>query len=126
MSGIIFFKTKNLDKIKTFFCSEIGMELWLDQQDCVILQHGNMLLGFCDRDKAEHEGMITFFYETTEEVDLMYQKLESISISMPIKNEKYSIYQFFARDPEDRTLEFQCFLHPLPSHLTGSEILINR
>ena len=30
-----------------------------------------------------------------------------------VTNEQYQIYQFFAEDPEGRTLEFQAFLHPV-------------
>ncbi|UCE05673.1 MAG: nitroreductase family protein, partial [bacterium] len=74
----------------------------------------------------DHGGMITFFYRTKEEVDSVYQKLRSIATTEPIENQKYSIYQFFARDPEDRVLEFQCFLHQLPPYLTGTEALITR
>ncbi len=53
MAGIVFFKTKNLALIRNFYLSNIGMELWLDQKDCVIMQHGNLLLGFCDRKPIE-------------------------------------------------------------------------
>ena len=126
MAGIIFFKTKNLDSIRDFYLLTIGMDLWLDQKDCVILKHGNMLLGFCERDEIDHGGMITLFYRTKEEVDSVYEKLKSIATTEPIENQKYSIYQFFAKDPEDRVLEFQCFLHQFPPYLTGTEALITR
>ena len=115
MAGIVFFKTKDLDSIRDFYISRIGMKVWIDQNDCVILQHENLLLGFCDRDGIDQEGMITFFYQSKQEVDSMYEKLKMIATSKPIENKKYSIYQFFAKDPEDRILEFQCFLHEVPS-----------
>lgn len=66
MAGIVIFKRKNLDLIRNFYLSNIGMELWLDQKDCVIMQHGNLLLGFCDRDTIEQQGMITFFFRSRE------------------------------------------------------------
>lgn len=31
----------------------------------------------------------------------------------PRENKDYKIYQFFAKDPEGRTLEFQYFMHPV-------------
>ena len=88
------------------------MEVWLEQPDCIILQHGNLLLGFCQRDSAEVDGMITFVYDRKEKVDLMYNRLEDIATGPPKENAKYQIYQFFAEDPEGRALEFQVFLHP--------------
>lgn len=43
----------------------------------------------------------------------MHGKLEDIADGKPRHNERYQIYQFFAKDPEGRNLEFQAFLHPL-------------
>lgn len=126
MSGIIFFRTENLEEITRFYCEKIGAELWLDQGGCVILTHGNLLVGFCERETADTQGVITFFYDTKEDVDRMYSKLEDLAQSEPTKNEQYRIYQFFAKDPEGRTVEFQSFLHPVPSHECGEELLKNR
>lgn len=126
MSGIIFFKTENRQKLQEFYISQIGMELWLDQGGCVLLRHGNMIIGFCDRDSVDTEGMITFFYDTRDEVDVMYQKLKLISDAKPVVNDRYRIYHFFARDPDGRAIEFQSFLHPLPSYLSGHELLTGR
>jgi hypothetical protein len=44
MAGIIFFRTKVLDTLKKYYIREIGMDLWLEQADCIILQHGNMFV----------------------------------------------------------------------------------
>ena len=76
MSGIVFFKTKILEKIVEFYINEIEMSIWLEQKDCTIIKHGNLLLGFCQRDTPDIEGMITFFYPTREEVDKMYEKFK--------------------------------------------------
>jgi hypothetical protein len=81
----------------------------MDQKDCIIFQHENMLLGFCQREESDLKGMITFYYPTKQEVDLVYKKFESIADSTPRDNPKYPIYHFFARDPENRILEFQYF-----------------
>ncbi len=113
MSGIVFFKTKNMSALSRFYTERIGMAIWLRQKDCIILRHGNMLLGFCTREEVERAGMITFFYESRREVDEMHEKLIDVAIAQPRENEKYNIYQFFAQDPEGRTLEFQHFLSPV-------------
>ncbi|UCD06020.1 MAG: VOC family protein [candidate division WOR-3 bacterium] len=113
MSGIVFFKTTNINELTSFYTERVGMAIWLRQEDCIILRHGNMLLGFCTRDEIENMGMITFFFETRSEVDEMYDKLRDIATSKPIDNEKYNIYQFFAQDPEGRALEFQYFNNPV-------------
>ncbi|TFG31508.1 VOC family protein [Candidatus Thorarchaeota archaeon] len=113
MAGIIFFRTTMLRDIVDFYLNEMGMHIWLEQAECVILNHGNLLLGFCEGDVAETEGMITLFYPEKEDVDVKYNQLKQISTSEPRKNDKYQIYQFFAEDPEGRALEFQAFLHPI-------------
>lgn len=122
MSGIIFFRTKDLMKIKEFYLS-IGATVWLEQGDCVILKHSNLLLGFCKSEACEKNGVITFFYRTKEEVDLAYSELREIALAEPKENEKYRIYHFFAKDPENRTIEFQSFLHPLQPYQDGEELL---
>ncbi|MHA1943779.1 MAG: VOC family protein [Candidatus Thorarchaeota archaeon] len=113
MAGIVFFRTARLEEIVDFYVNDIGMHIWLEQEDCTILSHGNLLLGFCHRDIAEVEGMITFFYPGEEDVNTMHKMLEHIATSEPVINERYQIYQFFAEDPEGRALEFQAFLHPV-------------
>ncbi len=126
MNGILFLKTKGLESLKTFYIEKIGCELWQDQNDCAIFRHGNFLFGFCERDDIEDKAMLTFFYESKEEVDRMYEKLRDIAESRPVENEKYNIYQFFAKDPEGRTIECQYFNDPVARHLTGENLLLTR
>ncbi|MGV9169478.1 MAG: VOC family protein [Promethearchaeia archaeon] len=114
MGGIVFFRTETLDKIVEFYQSRMGMNIWLDQVGCTILSHHNLLLGFCQREGAETEGMITFYYNSKAEVDKMYYQLKDIADTEPKENRKYGIYQWFAEDPEGRALEFQAFLHEVP------------
>ncbi len=109
MNGIIFFKTKKLDALKEFYLEKIGCEIWLEQADCCILKFGNLLFGFCNWKAVDKCGMITFFYESKEEVDSMYNRFSSIAQDKPKTNPKYKIYHFFAKDPEDRIIEFQWF-----------------
>ena len=114
MAGIVFLKTNNLQKIVEFYKS-IGSKIWLDQGDCVILKHDNFLFGFCERegDATDCCWLLTFFYPTPAEVDAIYEKMKDRVVTKPLKNDKYNIYQFFAKDPEGRGLEFQAFLHEI-------------
>jgi hypothetical protein len=109
MNGIIFFRTANLEQIKKFYIQKVGCRLWMDQGDCAILQSGNLLLGFCQREIADTNGMITFYFPAKEEVDKYYDKFMKCADSAPRDNPRYPIYHFFAKDPENRTLEFQYF-----------------
>jgi len=131
MSGIIFMGTGKLDEIRQFYLERVGAELWLEQEDCIVLKHGNMLFGFCNREECDTSGIITFFYPTTTEVDEKYEQfirsdLKQTVETEPVQNEKYRIYHFFARDPEGRRIEFQAFLHPLPGYLDPGELLGTR
>ncbi|MHA2224120.1 MAG: VOC family protein [Candidatus Hodarchaeales archaeon] len=113
MAGIVFLKTRNIEKLKDFYTTVIGATVWIDQKDCIIFKHDNFLFGFCERSEEEESCLLTFFYKKTEEVDKMYKKLIDLATSKPEKNEKYSIYQFYAHDPDGRNLEFQAFLHEI-------------
>jgi len=113
VAGIVFFRTTRLAEIADFYTTELGMELWLDQGACKIFAHQNLLLGFCESLEAESCGIVTLFYPLTTDVDLMYEKFFDSADAAPRINARYNIYQFFAKDPEGRTLEFQTFLHPL-------------
>ena len=113
MSGICFFKTKDLKTLKDFYTKRLNMKVWVDQGSCVILRSESFLIGFCESDKVENNGIVTRFFKTRDEVDEVFSKLEDISTCKPRENEKYKIYQFFGKDPDGRTLEFQAFLHDL-------------
>ncbi len=126
MSGIVFLKTTNLKKITDFYINSIGCRIWMDQGDCIILSHGNFLLGFCEREKTDRDGILTFFYESREEVDEMYQQFQDIAVSPPEFNRNYPIYNFFAKDPDGRDIEFQSFTEPIDCFLTGEEVLLQR
>jgi hypothetical protein len=112
-SGIVFFNTRMLPEIKRFYQEEIGCRLWLNQDGCAILRYGNLLVGFCQGREADVSGMVTFFFEDKGDVDAAYARFKDIATGPPRENSRYRIYQFFAKDPEGRNLEFQYFLHPL-------------
>lgn len=113
MAGIVFLRTRELDRVVRFYRETVGMKTWLAQPDICILEHGNLLLGLHAQPEADTQGMFTFFYRTAAEVDAMYARLKSCAATVPKTNERYRIYHFFARDPEGRQIEFQAFLHPV-------------
>ena len=117
--GIVFLRTAQFDAVKSFYLGRVGMTAWLEQPDISILRHGNLLVGFHRQPTADLDALLTFFYDTREEVDAMYARLRDCAATEPKENAKYRIYNFFGKDPEGRRMEFQCFLHPLPPIADG-------
>jgi len=111
MSGIVFFASASLEETLAFYQETLGATRWLEQPDCTILQYDNMLLGFCEREAADTDGTITFVTDSRAGVDEAYDALADRARGEPVENERYRIYQFFAEDPEGRTIEVQTFLH---------------
>ena len=126
MSGIVFMATRQLPRLKEFYALRLGMEIWLEQADCALFKHGNLLIGFCHRDRTDSGGMITLFYPGRGDVDEMYGRLGDCATSPPQANEKYEIYQFYAADPEGRTVEFQSFDRPVSRFHDGGDLLCTR
>jgi len=113
MSGLVFLRCKDLKVCREFYINTIGMKPWLEQPGISILRHGNLLVGFQESPEPQDSCLLTFFYDTNEEVDVMYDKLKNKALAPPRINEKFKIYNFFAKDPEGRDIEFQNFLHPV-------------
>ena len=115
--GLIFLKTRDRPSLVQFYMQTIQMKVWLEQPDISILSHGNFLIGLHHKPEEEPDvsGMYTFVYPSKQQVDEMYAKFQDTNTvdGPPRINERYRIYQFFAKDPEGRQLEFQAFLHPL-------------
>lgn len=114
----MFLKTRNLDGIVHFYKETCKMTTWLDTQPGIeILQHGNLLVGFqqvSDGDiSIASDLVLTFFFDSKEVVNERYESLKEMAISIPKENEKFRIYNFFAKDPDGRTIEFQVFNHEL-------------
>jgi hypothetical protein len=114
MAGLVFFRTEDAEPIVEFYTERVGADVWLEQPGCTILKHGEFRFGFCERDETETCGILTFYFDDRAAVDEMYDRLEDVARDAPEYNEPYDIYQFFADDPEGRTVEFQTFEHPLP------------
>jgi hypothetical protein len=111
MDGIVFFRTERLAEVVAFYRDRVGAELWLEQPDCTILRAGGLRVGFCSGEAAETDGVITFVVDSRAAVDRLYADLADVADDDPRYNERYEIYQFFASDPEGRTVEVQCFEH---------------
>lgn len=124
MCGIIFFKTADLVRIRDFYEGKLGLKLWQDQGTCQVYEFGNMRLGFCLADKAESSGTITFVYADPAEVDAAYTRFRDLATSRPEQSELFQIYHFWARDPEGRSLEFQCFIDNVEPPREQAEIVV--
>ena len=124
--GIVFLHTRDLDTVREFYAGRLGMEVWLEQADCLLLRHGNMILGFCSRDDAGFGGLLTFVYPHRRDVRAAYESLRDIADAEPEENGRYGIYQFFGTDPEGRKLEFQAFLHSTRPSIAGADLLTGR
>ena len=113
MSGILFLRTEMREELVEFYTEDVGADVWLEQDaGCTVLQYDNFLFGFCDGDDPDTDGMLTFVTEDREGVDDYYDRFEDRAQSPPADNDDFDVYQFFADDPEGRTMEFQTFLHP--------------
>ena len=114
MSGIVFHATERHDAIVEFYRETMGAAVRLEQPDCTILGYDNMLFGFCERDRTDDCGTLTFVYPDREAVDEARERLAEApgagAVEAPRENERYDIYQFFTEDPDGRTVECQAFL----------------
>ena len=114
MGGIVFYQTTSLAPIVDFYTERIDATVWLKQPDCTILDFDGFRFGFCERDTIDDCGILTFVYDDRNDIDAMYDSLAERAMGKPHENDTYEIYQFFAVDPDGRTIEFQTFLHDLP------------
>jgi len=108
MDGIVFFRTRQHDEVVAFY-RDLGATVWREQPDCTILQAGDFRFGFCAREAADTEGIITFVFDDRAGVDDAYERVGDRADDPPRFNDTYDIYQCFASDPEGRTVEFQTF-----------------
>jgi nitroreductase len=126
MGGIVFWGTEKLKELSDYYLNKVGCRLWLNQGDCRIFRHGNLTFGFCARKSAETDGILTFFYNSKNDIDRLYDLFKSDAESPPQENKKYNIYHFFTADPEGRRIEFQYFHNPVTQYLSGDRLLLTR
>ena len=119
-TGVVFFATVRLEDLTVFYTQKVGADLWMDQGDCRIFRHGQFLFGFCQREASETCGILTFVYPDRDGVDRMYEVFRDGALGAPRENLRYPIYNFFARDPEGRMIEFQFFTGDLDWSFTNA------
>lgn len=112
--GIVFFGTERRATVVAFYTDVVGASVWLKQPDCTILSFAGFRFGFCDRDRTDDCGTVTFVFADRAGVDAAHDRLSAVARERPHENERYGIYQFFAEDPDGRTVECQAFLRETP------------
>ena len=115
MSGIVFFGTTDRARIVEFYTERLDFSVWLEQPGCTIFEYDNLLVGFCEREASETEGLLTVVLDDRETVDAWHDRLDDVAEGPPTENEEYRIYNFFGTDPDGRSFEVQTFLHETPS-----------
>lgn len=136
MTGIVFFRSADRREVCAFYREHFGAETWLEQPGCTILRYDTFLFGFCDietdgtsdgdgngnehehddkptRAAIDRDGTITFVYDSRAAVDRAHERVAERAHGHPTENAPYGIYNFFADDPEGRTIECQTFLHSI-------------
>lgn len=111
MSGIVFFGTTDLERIVAFYTDRLDCSVWLEQPGCTVLQFDNLLVGFCEREEPETDGIVTVVHDTRAAVDEAYETLQDVAEEPPSENSDYRIYNFFGTDPDGRPFEVQTFCH---------------
>lgn len=115
---IVFVPVADLARSAQFYELVLTLPLVLDQGGIRIYRGaGGGYLGLCQSDgplAADDRLMITL---VTEQVDEWYERFVAQGVATdgaPRENERYHIYHFFARDPDNYRVEIQRFLHPFP------------
>jgi hypothetical protein len=106
--GIVFFRSEAYHETVAFY-RDLGCAVWREQSDCTILDFEGFRFGFCDRSPAETAGILTLVVPDRDGIDRLADHLGDHVTEEPRYNGTYGIYQAFARDPEGRTVEVQCF-----------------
>ena len=112
---ITFLPVGDLDRSAAFYGEALGLQLVVDQGDCLIYRVAkNSFLGVCLRpERAEPSGVIITF--VTRDVDGWHGRITGaggICESPPAAHPNYGIYQAFYRDPDGHLLEIQRFDDP--------------
>jgi len=117
---VTFLHTANLAQTAHFYEEILQLPLVLDQGACrIYATGGNAYLGFCQALSQEAgsqpntDGIILTL--VTQEVDAWHDYLISHQVPIekpPSHNQKFNIYQLFARDPNNYLIEIQTFLDP--------------
>jgi catechol 2,3-dioxygenase-like lactoylglutathione lyase family enzyme len=112
---ITFLPVADLDRSAVFYGETLGLELAVDQGDCLIYRvAARAFLGVCLRpERAKPSGVIVTL--VTADVDDWHERIITaggICESPPAAHPDYGIYQAFYRDPDGHLLEIQRFDDP--------------
>ena len=117
---LTFLVCRDLAQTAVFYEEVLGLPLILDQGSCRIYQTATgAFLGFCRQlgpqltAREQTAGIILTL--VSPDVDGWYHYLLDAGVTIekpPTHNEKFNIYQLFARDPSGYLLEIQTFLDP--------------
>ena len=111
-SQITFCPVRDITRSGEFWQRIMGLKLVLDQGTCRIFRTvGDAYLGFCQRDDCLVDSQIILTI-VSDDVDLWYERLLKAQVVIdhaPLHNPEYSIYHFFARDPDGYRIEIQKF-----------------
>lgn len=114
-ASIPWLRVADLERSRAFYEQGFGMELLIDQGDCLLLgTGGGVYLGLCKRpDPRETPGLLLCFID--EDIEARTELLVECGaiLEQPVqRNETYSIVHSFLRDPDGHRLEIQRFLDP--------------
>lgn len=114
-SFIGFYPCRDLARTTRFY-QALGLGIARDQGSCVIFRVvAGGFLGFCQHDDTpQHPSLILTL--VLDDVDGAYKTLVELGVETeapPKLSERFGIYHFFARDPDDYRLELQRFNEPL-------------
>ncbi len=113
---VTFLYVRNLEQSANFYAETLGLEQVLDQGGCRIFRvAGEAFLGICGHPEHKTAPKGFAFTFVTPQVDAWHDRLAAKGVTIeapPEENERFRIYNFFARDPDGYLLEFQRFLDP--------------
>ena len=99
-----------------FYREILGLTQVLDQGACRIFRvAGEAFVGLCQADGAHAVPAGVTLTFVVRDVDAWHRHLVAADVPTegpPVENQRFKIYNFFARDPAGTRLEFQRFLDP--------------
>lgn len=117
-SLIIFLPVKDIEKTKDFYINIAEFNLYKSQSGgkCLIFDSGYGYIGFCEYNdgrkalSGEKGVCISVNLESRKAVDEKYIEVKKSDVVIegePKHLDKFGVYSFFVRDPDDYRLEFQ-------------------
>lgn len=112
---VTFLLVADLNRSAAFYRDLLGLDVVLDQGDCLILQTAaTSFIGICERPDRPHPGSVIVTL-VADDVDERHRQMVSAGVlceRKPQLNETYNVYHAFYRDPDGFLIEVQRFLDP--------------